>query len=108
MKKTAYKLVFYVPVENAEFVKDAVFNAGAGKLGNYECCCFESVGIGQFRPLSGSSPTIGNINEVTKVNEVKVEMICPEDSIKTAIEALKKVHPYEEVALQFWKVQLNL
>jgi hypothetical protein len=93
-----YKICFYVPIDNAAKVKDAMFLAGAGKYKNYDCCSFESMGTGQFRPLENSNPTIGQINIIEKVSELKVEMICEKSIIKEAIKAMKAAHPYEEVA----------
>ena len=68
-----YKIIVFVPSTHTQIVKDALFEAGAGKLGNYDCCCFESVGIGQFRPLAGSSPYLGKENLIETVKEVKIE-----------------------------------
>lgn len=93
-----YKISFYVPIEHAESVKMAMFTAGAGKYKNYDCCSFETVGVGQFRPLKGSHPFLGNENVIEKVNELKVEMICEENIIKDVILEMKNAHPYEEVA----------
>ena len=59
-----YKITFYVPVKDAERVKMAMFEAGAGKIGNYDCCSFETRGTGQFRPLPGASPHVGSINKI--------------------------------------------
>lgn len=98
------KLVFYVPIEAAEKVKAAVFNAGAGTLGNYDQCCWQTEGSGQFRPLAGSSPHIGKQQILEKVPEYKVEMICSAACIDAAITALKAAHPYEEPAYQYWPV----
>ncbi len=89
---------FYVPVKDAEKVKNAMFQAGAGKIGNYDRCSFDLKGIGQFRPLSGSNPTIGSENELEQVEELKVEMVCEESIIREVIAALKKSHPYETPA----------
>ena len=99
-----YKLVFYVPKEHAERVKDAVFAAGAGRIGNYDRCCWSVDGVGQFRPLDGSSPFIGGEGEVERVPETKVEMVCDGDSLRGVIEALLEAHPYETPAYQYWKV----
>ena len=55
------KLIFYVPVESAETVKAALFNTGAGKIGNYDQCSFETLGMGQFRALPGANPSIGSL-----------------------------------------------
>ncbi len=89
---------FYVPVKDADKVKNAMFQAGAGKIGSYDHCSFEVKGIGQFRPLSGSNPTIGTLNELETVDELKVEMVCEEAFIQEVIAALKKSHPYETPA----------
>ena len=93
-----FKLSFYVPASHLEAVKDAVFNAGAGRIGDYEHCCWQTLGEGQFRPLSGSQPFIGTTGEVEKVEEYKVEMVCQRVVITEIIQALKSAHPYEEPA----------
>ena len=97
------KLVYYVLVKESEKVKQALFKIGVGRLGNYDSCCFESVGTGQFRPLEGSNPTLGRHNEVEKVQEAKVEMVLEDKLIQTAISTLKQAHPYEEVAYQVFQ-----
>jgi hypothetical protein len=100
-----YKLAFFVPLEDAEGVKEAVFVTGAGRIGDYEACCFETRGTGQFRPLDGASPHIGQVGDLEKVEEVKVEMVCRDDLIHDAIEALRAAHPYEEPAFDVWKLE---
>ena len=97
-----YKLAFFVPVEEAESVKEAVFETGAGRIGEYEACCFQTRGTGQFRPLQGADPHIGNVGELAYVDELKVELVCDDDRIQVAIAALKLAHPYEEVAYDVW------
>lgn len=99
------KLVYYVPVKKSEIVKEALFKIGVGRIGNYDCCCFETVGQGQFRALEGSDPAIGSIGVIEKVPEAKVEMVLHDDLIKEAIKVLKEVHPYEEVAYQVIKCE---
>ena len=89
---------FYVPASHAEKVKEAMFDAGAGKLGNYEHCSFESKGTGQFRPLAGSNPYLGEVSVLEKVEELKIEMICSKEHVKDAIKALRDHHPYETPA----------
>ncbi len=91
-------IAFYVPVKDAEKVKNAMFQAGAGKIGLYDSCSFETKGIGQFRPLPGSRPAIGVNLELERVEELKVEMVCEEHLAESVIEALKKSHPYETPA----------
>lgn len=93
-----YHIAFYVPETHAEEVKDSMFKAGAGKIGNYDKCSFEYSGIGQFRALEGSDPYIGNQGEVEKVKELKVEMVCKKEFLTGAITALKQSHPYETPA----------
>lgn len=92
------KLVFYVPTSYAEPVKKAVFEAGAGQLGRYEACCWQVLGKGQFKPLKGSQPFIGEEDVVESVDEYRVEMLCAETHIHTAVQALKASHPYEHPA----------
>ena len=99
-----YKLIFFVPINSATVVKDAIFSTGAGSLGNYSHCSFESKGVGQFKPLAGSSPSIGSIDEIERVDELKIEILCSENNIKEAIQSLKISHPYEEVAYEVYKV----
>ena len=93
-----YKLCVYVPETHTEQVKQALFAAGAGRIGNYECCSFQLRGQGQFRPLDGSAPFIGKQGEIETVVEDRVEMICDADHLKAAVAALRKAHPYEEPA----------
>lgn len=99
-----YKLAFYVPVADAESVKRAVFEAGAGCIGAYEHVCFQTRGVGQFRPLEGARPHIGSVGELERVEEFKVEMVCDDLHIYRAISALKLAHPYEEVAYEVWRL----
>lgn len=100
-----YRLNFYVPEKNIEEVKEALFAAGAGKIGNYEKCCWQVPGEGQFLPLHESCPTIGQRGKLEKLQEYKVEMVIEDHLIKQVIEALIKSHPYEEPAYDFVKVQ---
>lgn len=96
--KPSYLLAFYVPTESSEPVLEAIFSTGAGRIGDYDRCCWKTEGTGQFRPLSGSNPTIGEHDQVEFVSELKVELVCSEEHIDAAISALKKAHPYEEPA----------
>ncbi len=97
----------YVPESHAEAVKRAMFEAGAGTIGNYDCCCFQTVGRGQFRPLDGSSPFLGAKGRVEQVTEWKLEMICPEENLRGVIAALRQAHPYETPAFQHWSVEIE-
>ena len=97
-----YQIVFYVPETHLELVKVALFEAGAGKIGNYDSCAWQTLGQGQFRPLEGSAPYIGQSGQVEQVAEYKVELVCEEGVLKTAIAAMLAAHPYEEPAYSVW------
>jgi structural toxin protein (hemagglutinin/hemolysin) RtxA len=100
MKTTTqmFQFYYYVPQTHLEATKAAIFAAGAGKIGPYSCCSWETKGSGQFRPEDGSNPFIGNIGKIEKVSEYKVETVCYANCLKEVIAALKKSHPYEEPA----------
>lgn len=100
-----YKLVFFVPESHLESVKSAVFAAGAGRIGNYDSCCWQVAGTGQFRPLAGSSPFIGATDHLGHVTEYRVEMVCDKTFIKSVVAALKEAHPYEEPAFDVWQLE---
>ncbi len=91
-------LAFYVPISHAEAVKTAIFAAGAGKVGNYDCCSWQTLGLGQFRPLDGANPFLGEVNRIEQVEEIKVETVCQADLLPAVVQALLDAHPYEEVA----------
>jgi len=99
-----YKLAFFIPESDLEAVKQALFSAGAGRIGDYESCCWQVLGQGQFRPLAGSKPHIGNVGAVERLAEWKVEMVCSDKLIHKAVAVLKQAHPYEEVAYEVWKL----
>ncbi|MFT5594635.1 MAG: hypothetical protein ACI8SR_003027 [Oceanicoccus sp.] len=71
-----YRINVYVPQDHAEVVKLAMFAAGAGRIGLYEHCCWQTIGQGQFKPLSGSNAFIGVVDKLEQVAELKIEMVC--------------------------------
>jgi hypothetical protein len=75
-----------------------MFEAGAGRIGEYDYCAWQVLGEGQFRPLDGANPYIGKKGEIERVLEYKVEMVCEEEFLKEVIDAMKKAHPYETPA----------
>lgn len=99
-----YKLAFFVPDTHKEKVKQALFDAGAGRIGNYDCCSWEVEGQGQFRALPGANPYIGTLERIETVREFKVEMVCDDVQIVAVLQALRAVHPYEEPAFDVWKL----
>ena len=84
-----YKITFYVPDTHLELVKAALFNAGAGRVGAYDSCAWQVKGQGQFRPLAGSNPFVGEHGLLEAVDEYKVELVCDDANIQAAIAALK-------------------
>jgi len=97
-----YQLVFYVPESHLEAVKQAVFNAGAGILGDYDRCCWQVLGSGQFRPLQGSNPFLGEQGSLQQVAEYRVETVVAEIALKNVQLALREAHPYEQPAYSVW------
>ncbi|MGO2340102.1 MAG: NGG1p interacting factor NIF3 [Psychrobacter sp.] len=99
-----YKLTVFIPEDSLNTVKSALFAAGAGTIGNYEHCCWQTQGTGQFKPLAGSNPHIGTHNKLEEVDEWRVEMVVDESYIEAVITALKNSHPYETPAYDVIKV----
>ncbi|MGP5407734.1 NGG1p interacting factor NIF3 [Psychrobacter celer] len=99
-----YKLTVFIPDEALEQVKSALFAAGAGSIGDYEQCCWQVQGTGQFMPLAGSAPHIGKQDSLEMVDEWRVEMVVDDAFITAAVIALKEAHPYETPAYDVIKV----
>ncbi len=91
------KLVVFAPVENYVEVADAMCEMGGGAIGNYDNCSFACDGIGTFRGNTASNPAIGNVGEITSVNERRIEVIIPRHKVVAAMQKVRSVHPYEEV-----------
>lgn len=100
-----YSLVFYVPDTHLEVVKKAVFLAGAGAIGDYDQCCWQVKGQGQFCPNDSAVPFIGAGGVLEKMDEYRVEMVLKDDLKEKVAAALLAAHPYEEVAYHF--IQLS-
>jgi dinuclear metal center YbgI/SA1388 family protein len=92
------KVVVFVPSQDAERLIDALAGAGAGRLGHYDRCAFTSTGTGTFRPRTGAQPAIGEVGEVARVTETRVEMVMARSSRSSVLTAMRAVHPYEEPA----------
>ncbi|MHC6227089.1 NGG1p interacting factor NIF3 [Pseudomonas sp. X10] len=99
-----YKLAFFVPPSHVEEVKAAVFAAGGGRIGGYDHCAWQVLGQGQFRPLDGSQPYLGQTGVVEQVEEWRVELVVADDLIAQAVAALKQSHPYETPAYEVWRL----
>jgi hypothetical protein len=92
------KLVVFVPDEQAEHMVDALADAGAGRLGDYDRCAWQTKGEGTFRPLPGAAPAIGRVGAIERVPETRVEMVVPQGRRADVVRALRAAHPYEEPA----------
>jgi hypothetical protein len=99
-----YKLAFFIPEAHLESAKQAVFKAGAGTIGEYEHCCWQTLGQGQFKPMPGSQPFIGQQDRLEVIDEYKVEMVCDEHVLEQVMLALKQAHPFETPAYEVWKL----
>ena len=99
-----FYLAVYVPESHRDILKNALFQAGAGQIENYDSCCWETEGTGQFRPLPGSHPFLGSQNRVEHTPEWKIELIVPAEKIEKVIASLKQEHPYETPAFHYFPV----
>ena len=92
------KLVWFVPADALDATRDAVFDSGAGKIGEYERCSWYTAGTGTFLGAEGTSPVVGESGTEEHVPELRVETVVPAEALDDVIAALRRVHPYEEPA----------
>ena len=92
------KLSVFVPITHSEVVRQAIADAGAGKIGDYDACSFTVSGTGRFRPSQEADPYIGSPGVLEEVQEERVDVVVPQHSLNAVLSAMKKTHPYEEVA----------
>lgn len=97
-----YKLVVFVPREALDTVRDAVFKAGAGRIGNYERCSWYTDGTGTFLGGEGSNPALGEAGREERVAEYRLETVFPADRQEEVVAALRRAHPYEEPAFDVY------
>ena len=97
-----HKLVWFVPEEALDATRDAVFAAGAGRIGDYERCSWYAMGIGTFLPREGADPAIGEVGREERVPELRVETVVPVERTEDVVRALIAAHPYEEVAYDLY------
>jgi len=98
-----YKVVTFVPEKDVNAVANALYDAGAGAIGNYSHCGFQSAGTGTFKPLAGSNPTIGKRGMLERVDEITLETVVPSGKVAAVIAALRKAHPYETPAFDVFQ-----
>lgn len=96
------KIVVFVPKTHTDVVRQAMGDAGAGKIGNYSHCSFSIDGVGRYKPTDGAKPFIGEVGKLEEIVEERVECVCERNKAKEIISAIKKVHPYEEVAFDIY------
>ena len=99
------KIVTYVPVANADKVREAIAEAGGGKLGKYTHCTFSTKGVGRFKPEIGANPHIGEIGKLESVEEERIEVTCDTRVVGNVIAAIKRVHPYEEIPIDIYDLE---
>ncbi|CAH0990795.1 GTP cyclohydrolase 1 type 2 [Sinobacterium norvegicum] len=93
-----YKICSYVPESHLEPVKQALFAAGAGRIGDYQHCCWQVKGEGQFMPQAGAEPFIGQPGALSRVAEYRIELVCADEVVRDVVTALKQAHPYDQPA----------
>lgn len=96
------KWIVYVPTDSADAVRDGLFAAGAGSIGDYSHCSWTVAGTGQFLPHDGASPAVGRVGSVERVAEDRVEVVAPVGSRADVLAALRAAHPYEEPAFDLF------
>jgi dinuclear metal center YbgI/SA1388 family protein len=99
------KLVTFCPANVADRLRSALATGGAGRIGNYELCSFEITGTGTFLAGEGAEPRVGRKGHLEHVEEVRLEMVCPEASLALAVTTLREFHPYEEPPIEIYKLQ---
>lgn len=100
-----YKIVVGVPQSQADAVREAMAQSGAGLSAKYSHASFSSQGIGRFKPLASANPAIGQIGQLEEVIEEQIETFCTEDKLSTVVEAIKKTHPYEEPVIDVYPLE---
>ena len=93
------KIIVTIPLENVQEVRNAICEAGAGVIGNYTHCSMSTKCVGTFKPTDKVNPYIGEKNNLEFVDEEKLEVVCDVEKVKEVISTLRKVHPYEEPAI---------
>lgn len=101
-----YKIVVYVPEDHADKLREAIGNAGAGKIGNYSHCTFTLKGTGRFKPEEGANPTTGEVGKLEEVSEDRIETVCSDDKLQDVLKVIKEVHPYEEPATDVYPIEI--
>jgi hypothetical protein len=100
-----YKVVVTVPEDEADKLREAIGDAGSGKVGNYIHCSFSLKGTGRFLPIDGANPTIGQVGQLEEVAEERIEITCNDENVKAVASAIRGAHSYEEPAIDIYKLK---
>lgn len=100
--KELVKLVVFVPEKDADNVREALGEAGAGQIGEYSFCSFSLKGVGRFMPSKDANPHIGESGKLELVDEERIEVACEKEQAQKIIDVIKKIHPYEEVVIDIY------
>lgn len=96
------KIVSFVPLKNADQVRHALGEAGAGQIGEYSYCSYSVIGTGRFIPSDRANPHIGKAGKAEAVEEERIEVVCDRTIAKQVIAAMRLAHPYEEAAIDVY------
>lgn len=100
-----YKVIVTVPEDEADKLREAIGNAGGGKVGNYTHCSFSVKGIGRFLPVEGAKPAIGQVGRLEEVAEERIEVTCDGEAIEAVVAAIREAHSYEEPAIDIYELK---
>ncbi len=100
-----YKIIVFVPEKFASKIRKVIGEAGAGKIGKYTFWSFSTKGIGRFRPSKGAHPFKGQIEKIEAVPEIRIETVCDQKNLARVLKAIKTSHPYEEPAIDVYKLE---
>jgi len=101
------KIVVFTPTDHADKIRGVLADSGAGHIGNYDCCSFSTKGTGRYRGLEGTKPYIGESGKIESADEEKIETICLIEKAQEIVDKVKKIHPYEEPAIDVYPL-LNI
>ena len=102
-----YKVVVFVPTTDADNLRQAIGEAGGGRIGAYTHCSFSSRGTGRFLPTVEAKPAIGQTGKLEEVEEERIEFVCETHCLDEVIAAIRNVHPYEEPAIEALKIEMK-
>lgn len=104
MSRQLVKIVVTVPETDADKLRQAIGDAGGGKIGNYTHCSFSVKGIGRFKPGDGAHPAIGEVGRLEEVAEDRIEITCDQSKLKNIVQVIRNTHPYEEPAIDIYSI----